>query len=357
MVGWCKCNIVVSFATDKGSRPFPTTIYLMDIQTFLINSIQDKSQYQLTRDDEKSIQNNGIEWFIFNKLNSSKYKATSIDEEYKKKIQDKIHLCVSNNQPIHISLPFGATKNPNLPTAPHIDWGEVFNIVYIRNYLKPISNAYKYGVILEYVSVAVFEEKVNRIPKKDSDMYDSEFSSLIKHYQQFLPVNFRLNFIRVEDTISRVIAEKRMDLKIAELRKAWPQMSAEIKQNKLFRAKRNCIYDPNDKSADDIILNAVFGHDAFCSECWTTEPAPWDKPDMITLGHNYTEGWAIHVRSTTGSSVNFWSGIGVLIKKGDSFIPTVLSPQQYDKEKKNITEIKSDLFDKKFKTLQTLPYI
>lgn len=326
----------------------------MDTNQYLTNIIQDNSSYTLTAEDKKVIQHEGVETFIFNKLDSSRFKASATEKGYLQKIKDKIHLSIMHDEPIYITLPFGATKNPYLPTAPAIDWAEVFNIAFIREYLKPIAAAYKNGVILEYVSVAVFEEKVNRIPKKDTDLYDKEFQKLIEYYQKFLPENFKLRYFRVEDSIPRSQIEKLIGIKMEELRKTWNKQTPEVIEYKLIRAKRNSIYNPNDSHFDSLILNSALGHDAFCSECWTTDAAPWDKKNMITLAHNYTTGWAIHVRSTPGSSVNFWSGIGVLLDRNGKYIPTVLSPKQYQEQKQEIKEVKVNIFGESFANLNTL---
>jgi hypothetical protein len=298
----------------------------------------------MSEEDRKTVVHEGVERFIFNKLNSSKFRAQKTEESYEEKILEKIHLNVTHNKPIHLSLPFGATKNPYLPTAPGIDWGEVLNIAYLRSYLAPIAKAYKYGVILEYISVAVFEEKVNHIPLKDSALYDKEFTKLIKFYQKYLPANFELKYSRVSDNFKKKEIERVLEIKKNELRKDWNKQSKEVISQKLFRASRNCIYDHENKNNDSILLESALGHDAFCSECWTTDASPWDKKNMITLGHNYTNGWAIHVRSTPGSSVNFWSGVGVLEKRGEEFLATVLSPLQYKDVAKKMKVEKINLF-------------
>lgn len=318
---------------------------------FLKNLIEDNSEYILSDEDKKVIQHEGIETFIFNKLNSSKYRASSTTEDYLQKVKDKIHLSVMHDLPIHVTLPFGAAKNPYLPTAPNIDCAEVFNIAYFRKYLKPIAKAYKHGVDLHYVSVSVFEEKVNRIPKEDTDKYDKEFTSLLDVYREYLPSNLTLSFSRVEDIIPRQTINKLIEIKMEELKKGWNKQSKEVIDYKLLRAARNSVWKESDPHKDALILNSALGHDAFCSECWTTDVAPWDKKDMITLAHNYTTGWAIHVRSCSGSSVNFWSGMGVLKAKNDSYTPTVLSPRQYKEVKSSSKEVEVDIFGGKYKNL------
>ncbi len=329
----------------------------MTTPDFLTRLIKNKNEYSLADVDKKTIQREGIKKFIYNILNSSKYRAQATSEDYLKKMVDKINLCVNCQVPIHLTLPFGATKNPYLPSAPGIDWAEVFNIAYLREYLSPIAKAYKYGVVLEYVSVGVFEERVNRIPQKDVTLYDRQFTKLLNFYQKYLPKNFKLTYSRVTDKVPAKEAIRRIDLKIIDLRKNWNDQPQEVRGRKLFRAQRNCIYDPRAKNLQTILLNSALGHDAFCSECWSTENAPWDEKDMITLGHNYTTGWAIHVRSTRGSSVNFWSGVGLVIKRGDKYIPTVLSPKQFEVSKSRIKSEKTEIFTKVFPKLSILPVL
>lgn len=327
----------------------------MQTEDFITSYIKNKEDYELGPEEEKAIKFEGVNKFVFNKLNSSKYRASSTSEDYLAKIKDKINLSINHGIPIHAVLPFGATKNPYLVTAPGVDWGETFNIAYIREYLSPIATAYKYGVILEYISVGVFEEKVNRISQKDIDLYDKEFTKLIGFYQKYLPKNFQLRYSRVGDLFDKKELERLIDLKKNELRKKWYEQPKEVIERKLFRAKRNCVYDPKDKNLDSILLESALGHDSFCSEVWTSDVAPWDRKNMITLGHNYTSGWAIHVRSTPGSSVNFWSGIGVLETRNSGYLPTILSPLQYKEVSNKIKSVKVGVFSEKYSNLGNIP--
>ena len=326
----------------------------MHVKKFIESYIKNNTNYKLSSDELKTIKFEGVEKFVYNKLNSTKYRAQSTSQDYLTKVMDKIMLCVNHRLPIHITLPFGATKNPYLPTAPGVDWGEVFNIAYIREYLSPIAAAYKYGAVLEYISVGVFEEKVNRIPQKDIDTYDREFTNLINFYRKYLPKGFQLKYTRVSDLFDKKEIERLIDLKKDELRKQWYKQPKDVIERKLFRAKRNCIYDLKDNKLSSILLESALGHDSFCSECWTAEVAPWDEKDMITLGHNYTTGWAIHVRSVPGSSVNFWSGVGLLKKEKDGYLPTVLSTNQYNEVVNKLERNKIDIFSKDYLNLNEI---
>jgi len=192
----------------------------------------------------------------------------------------------------------------------------------------------------------VFEEKMNRIPQRDVDLYDRQFTRLIAYYQKYLPKNFVLKYTRVADLYDANELSRLIDIKVGQLAKSWSKNDQKTRDYKLVKAKRNCLWKSQEKDLDEIWLQSIFVHDAFCSECWTLEASPWDHKDMITLGHNYTAGWAIHVRSTPGSSVNFWSGTGVLLKRGEVYVPSVLSFSQYGKVKEQMKEEKVAILPK-----------
>jgi hypothetical protein len=160
--------------------------------------------------------------------------------------------------------------------------------------------------------------------------------------------------LRVEDAIPREKIEAQLEIKMKELKKSWKKQPQSVIDYKLLRAKRNSLWGEEDKDIEEKILKSALGHDAFCSECWTLDSAPWDKKDMITLGHTYTKGWAIHIRSAKGSTVNFWSGIGALICNNNHLDPTVLSPIQFKDNSNNIKKTEVEIF---FTTLPHLKYI
>lgn len=317
----------------------------MQANNFIHDLIIDSRPYILTDEAKKAIQFEGIEKFIYTKLNSNKFKATKTTPDYDKVVRDKIHYCISNNLPIHLDLSTGATKNPRAVTAPGIDFAEVFNVAFIREFLKPIAAAYKYGVKLDYFSVAVFEEKVNHIPQQDVDLYDQQFSELITSYQKYLPDNLTINFSRLADRGSKAEMYAAMDKDIDQRRIQWPSLSEEVRTEKLRKAERNMYQPEKEQNPEESILYSALAHDSFSGECWSGIATPiWAEPDDISLGHRFTEGWAIHVRSAQGSTVNFWSGTGIIMQKGNKYIPTVLSPSQYKDVEKKLTQERVDFF-------------
>ena len=90
----------------------------MDIQNFVENYIKKVPQYEVSTEDKKKIQFQGIESLIYEKLSSAKFRSAKIPPELQQKVQEKIHLCVTNNLPIHITVPFGGYKKWQFKTAP-----------------------------------------------------------------------------------------------------------------------------------------------------------------------------------------------------------------------------------------------
>lgn len=322
----------------------------MNPSEYIKSKIIDPSDYLLSSEDEKIIKHEGIETFIYRKLNSSKYRTEKTSPDYDEKVKDKIKLSTLHNKPIHILLPFGAYKNPNIPNSPLINWAEVFNISYLRNYLSPISKAYKPGVILEYFSGAVFQRVVNRVPISETDIYNDEFSKLIKFYQKYVPSNFNLIFSRTEDYIPREVVEEQFEKKIKELKKNWLKQPKDDIQRKLKKSERNVRFTEND-DREKVILNAAIAYDAFVSECWAYNDARWNLKPIICLGHVGTEGWAIRVGSCPNSTVHFWSGIGLLNHKKSGYMPNILSASQYKKVKDKLSSQKVDVFGDSLKNL------
>jgi hypothetical protein len=331
----------------------------MDTNKYIKTLIESIPEYKLTIEDKKCIQFEGIEQFIYRKLTSSKYKNTALPRELEISVKTTINYCVKSNLPIQIMLPFGAFKRWSLPTHPFPDFAEVFNVTLLREYLAPIAAGYEHGVIMHYFSVELFVERIDHIPEAQQTKYENEFRNLINLFSQKLPKNMQFKFSNLKEEISQEEAIKSIDEKVIELRKSWKNMSQKDKDLKIKRATINCKVEKTNPNYNEIILESVFAHDAFSSQCWDKGgKVVWiTAPDMITIGNSYTGTWGIHVKSSETSRVNFWVGIGALMKKGDSYIPTILSYEQYESLKENLQFEEIHYFGTKFTNLTNLPIV
>ena len=137
----------------------------------------------------------GPKELIYQKLTTKKFRSHSLPYELEEEVKKKINTTVENNQPIHITVPFGGYKLWRLPTSPNPDWSEVFNILQLRNYLISITKFYKPGVILEYFSDEIMVARMNNIPQNDLDNYTNNVQKIIDVIRKTLPKNFILKFM------------------------------------------------------------------------------------------------------------------------------------------------------------------
>lgn len=327
------------------------------IEIFLKNLIQDKNEYLLTIEDKKIIKIEGVKNYIFRKLNSSKFRASSMPDELKTKVMDKITFCVENKLPIHITVPFGGFKKWQLPSYPEVDWAEVFNIILLRQYLSPIAAGYEHGVLLNYFSDEIFISKMNNIPQTDLDIYNNQFRDLLDYFSEFLPSNFKVKFSKIRDYISQEEIFNRFDKTVVELKGKWNSLPQETRELRLNKSERNYKADLSkltEKEKYNLLFESTLIHDAFIFGDWDSD-TPWafDK-DMIAVGFRYTNAWGIHLKSSRSSTVQFWVGTGVLIKREEVFIPSILTYEQYLKTENNLKTFNVNLFPEKFKNLNTI---
>jgi hypothetical protein len=331
----------------------------MDPNAYIKNLVETVPAYNLSSDDKKCIQFEGVEKYIYNKLASNKFRNSAIPEALSDSIKKSVKYCISNKLPIHIMFPFGAYKRWNLPTHPGIDFAEVFNMALLREYLAPIAAGYEHGVILHYYSVELFVERNNHIPQENINFYEHEFLELMKVFTPFLPKNMQFKFTNLREEISQEDALNAVDIKVEELRKNWINIPEKDKELKIKRAKVNCKVDSNSEEYEKVILEAVFVHDAFSSQCWDKGgKVVWiTGPDMITIGNSYTGSWGIHIKSSQTSRVNFWVGFGALIQTKNSFLPTILSQEQYTEKEQKLVHYPISFFGMKFKSLKSAPVL
>ena len=275
---------------------------------------------------------NQTEQTIFRYLTSTKFRTISLSSELEKKVKAKIHLCVSKNKPLHLTVPFGGYKLWKFPTYPNPDWSEVFNLIQLRKYLTPIANFYNPGIILEYWSDEITVSKMNNYPQKELDSYNTDFAEIIKWFSDYLPDNFQIKFSKIRDQISYQKFWTLADKYIEKNRSKWHQVPEKERKFRLKKSERNYKGDLaklSEREKNEILLYGALCHDAFIFGDWKKD-TPWafDK-HMIALGFRYTKSWGIPVMSSRSSYCQFWIGMGALIKKNKEFLPTILTYQQY----------------------------
>jgi hypothetical protein len=326
---------------------------------YLKSIIETIPVYTLTNDDRKCIQFEGVEEYIYKKLTSSKYRSSAIAESLEITIRSEIEYCIKNSLPIHIVLPFGAYKRPHLPTSPSVDFAELFNMILMREYLAPIIAGYKKGAIMDYYSVAIFTGRINHISQESLDTYDKDFQKLIKEFSKYCPSNLEFRYSHLSDVISQENAWKSVDIKRLEVDKLWDTYTQEQKDILIKRAKVSCNINESDPNYEKDLMESILDHEAFSTRCWDNNgKIVWrNAPDMVTVGQSYTGSWALHLKSSATSRVNYWVGIGALMKQGESYVPTILSYDQFLENKEIINIKEAEISNMNLPNLKSIPII
>ncbi|MEI7604056.1 MAG: hypothetical protein WCJ19_03490 [bacterium] len=313
----------------------------MELEKYLKQIIQ-LSEYELTADDIKKIQFEGIEKYVIDKLNLSKYRSTSIPYELLQKITNIVNNSIKNSKPIHVTVPFGGFKKWQLMPAPNPDWSEILNFIFLREYLLPICTVYKPGIILDYFSDEVFVSRMNNYSQEDLDNYNNKFQDILKYFKNFVPYNFKIKYSYIRDEISQVEIMKRFEEDIPKLKLEWNKLSDKDKKDSLQKTERNykCDYSKiSEQEKYEKIFDSCMVHEAFVNGKWDHD-IPWAfAEDMIPLGFVYTKKWGIHLKSSVSSTVQFWVGVGALKFVENSIIPTILTYEQFKTLKPELVKI------------------
>lgn len=330
------------------------------IESYLISLIQTKPSESLSEEETQYIAKEGIEKFILSRLVHKRFRHSAPPEELRVNLQKKIHNSITLDKPIHICVTFGGYKKWQLPTYPNPDWSEVFNIVQLREYLAPIAAAYQPGVCLEYYSDEIIVPRLDQYPQEDVDSYTHQFQSLIAWFQDYLPARFTLKFSKVGDSIPYDEFWRRIENELPALREKWDALPVDEQELRLKKSERNHKGDMSTMSADEkqeMLIESNLLHDAFAIGNWD-EGATWGFGDLdIAVGFVSTGNWGIRLKSTRSSANQFWVGIGALKQRGEEYIPTSLTYDQYVKVESQLMQEPVSVFPEEFINLKSIPVL
>jgi pyoverdine/dityrosine biosynthesis protein Dit1 len=126
---------------------------------------------------------------VLKSLLSKKFRKFSIPEKNKTIIRQAVEKNIQNNEPIKITWPFGGYKLWSLTETPEPDWAELFTMIYLAQWLKPVCAIYQPGAVLTFWEDEVVISKMNNIPQSDLDTYHKSFINLISFISSYLPKN------------------------------------------------------------------------------------------------------------------------------------------------------------------------
>lgn len=323
--------------------------YNKDLNNYLDNFLTVFPAHSLTPDDQKIIERN-LANFMTQKLLRKKFRKQKLHADTIAEFQNKITNKIKENKPLHFTIPFGGYKHFWNTSHPEPDWAEIFTIRFLTEWVSPILATYKPGVIIEFISEDLILPRMNNYPDGVLEKYSETFSSLIKIYQKHLPENLQLHYFRIGDKCNGKDLINDVEKLLPERLKQWENLTEQEKEVELKRSRRSVMWQGKDNlenlsnedkekrmiesrlielayydvEADPKFLGNYFTEDNRIGICFSFGLSPDNTTHWIALG------------STYASVVDFWIGRGILEKTNDSFMPRIISKEQYEKIKPNL---------------------
>jgi hypothetical protein len=286
--------------------------------------------------------------FIFKTLMSKKFRKFSVTSEYIPHIKSAIENSIENNLPIKLLFPFGGYKLWRLEENPEADWAELFTLMYLVKWIKPITEVYEPGVALDFSSDDVIVERMNNIPKSDTEAYNKSFHIIISFLEKYIPKNVKITMTPVSSYYTPEEFEEDLEDKIKKMEKeldGLPTLDERTKQmNELnVRLTPEQEKDPLWREKVELIHQSYY--------TISKRRAYNNAKDKIKIFCMKMDN-CIPVGTTKTSTAKFWPGAGALKKTSESFMEYVLSPSQLEKSKPTHEPISIDgLNGKNFKRI------
>jgi hypothetical protein len=339
-------------------------------QDYLQNLVQN-FDYSLTPEDQKSADRD-LAQFITSKLFRKKFRKQKLDPKVKDDITEKVKLSIQKQQPLFFAIPFGGYKHYWNPSHPETDWAEIFALRFLIDWVAPVLLTHTPGVIIEFVSEDLILPLMNNYPPEALEKYSQAFTNILKLFSENAPKNLNLSFFRVGDRYNKdkIIAE--VEQLLPERWEKWETYSKEQKEIEIKRSVRSVFWNgkndltglSEEEKQKKIIesrlielayydvevkpeyLGDYYTRDNHIPICFSFGLSPDNLDHWITLG------------STYASTVDYWIGRGILQEHKESFIPRIVSKEQYNNLVAKIEKIEIDTslnqVSKNYRTIDTI---
>jgi hypothetical protein len=325
--------------------------------SYINNEIAKFQPYELSDSDKKSLTTDKKAEWMTSKLLRKKFRKAKVHEDTQKDVLNKIILSIEKDTPIYLIICFGGYKHFWNPSYPEADWAEIFNLKFMSELVAPILAAHKPGVILDYESEDVILPMIDNFPPKDLDKYAESFREIISYFSKSVPDNFKINLVRSQEQCDSSEILKRVEAKIPKGKTEWKKLTEEEKKEKLHRSPKCVFWKGHEdltklsehekqerielsKIANEIYYEVDFDFRGEYFEGGNHIPLvlSWGLSDE-NIGNWVTVG------STSASTVDFWTGRGILEDRGNKIVPRIISQNQYKEiSKKLVVESTNDLF-------------
>lgn len=291
--------------------------------------------------------------FIFKTVMSKKFRKFSVSPDFLPHIHGAIENSIENNQPIKLVFPFGGYKLWRLEETPEADWAELFTLMYYAAWLKPIADVYKPGVWFDFSSDDMIVERLNNIPKSDTESYAKSFNEIINFLKNYLPENIEFTLTPVSLLYAPEEFEKDLKDSIAIMQKELGGLPV-LDEHAKSMVELNVKLKPGQDSDPLWREKTELLHQAYYI---VSRRRPYNRAkDKIPVFCIRTKaGNYLSVGTTKTSVAKFWVGVGALKKKDNEFKEYILSPSQlksssFTKEKISIKGLEA----KNFKSIRII---
>ncbi len=270
---------------------------------------------------------------IFTALMSKKFRKFSVPEKNQKIIRTALEKNIADKEPIKISWPFGGYKLWRLEETPEADWAELFTIMYIVRWLKPVCALYPQGVTFTFWVDEVVISKMNNIPQADLDAYQQSFAKLLTFITPYAPANLKFEvFLERSQYESTEVFEAGLAAEMEKLKQVRAANPQPLSDAAIRSIEMNVKVTP-EQSKDPLWREKVdLMHYAYYNlQEKQTRVRPSYTTENISAFTVFFEPNVIPIGTTKTSVAKFWVGVGALQKREDSFIETILSPSQLEK--------------------------
>jgi hypothetical protein len=303
------------------------------------------------------IDSTSLEETIYKKLMSKKFRKFSVPQKNQKIIKTALEKNVADKEPIQITWPFGGYKLWRLEESPETDWAELFTIVYIARWLKPVCALYQQGVTFTFWVDEVVINKMNNIPQSDLDAYQGNFASLLNFVKPFLPSNLLFEVFLERSQYENLEAfEKGLAMEMENLKRMRDASPKPLTDSAIQSIEMNVrltpeqVKDPLWREKIDLMHYAYYNLQEKQNRI-----RPSYTTSNITAFSTFFEPNVIPIGTTKTSIVKFWVGIGALKKTAESYQEYILSPKQLSAAKFEWEDIDiGGLIGKNFKRIRIL---
>ncbi len=264
---------------------------------------------------------------IVGRILSKKFRKYAIGEEYRQHLVKLVNEAVTNKKPINMVWVFGGYKLWRIPTSPNVDWAELFSMIYFARYAKYIAEVYRPGVVFDFYSDDVIVSRMDNIPQKDIDAYQESFTRLLEFVKQYLPNGVEFVYNRVADQYAEDEFDKELEQNITKLKSdlpgGLPAMDEVRRALVELNVKLTSGQDQDPQWREKVLLI----HDAYAL---ASKRRPYYRNENKVMVVNTPLKGAIAIGTTKSSVAKYWCGLGVLEKRGDSYVEKILSPKQLE---------------------------